>query len=155
VYADPAVGNMDVTDASNVSLNANSLKMKQELLLKVPVYNLSQASALPVGSCQFILDLGKGLQTDTAKLPLKEFFKWTVSREDGRLVVKGDLVTNLPADFASVVAFPVKGIASMTSAVIIRFVVTNHKTATILKDEDAYNNSASLQYSFSELAYGN
>ena len=153
IIADPATGQMDITNQLDISLNANAISQNSIVLLKVPVYNLHQLTALPAGSCKFIIRLGSNVIPDPAFIiataPLSNYFAWTSAIVNGQVVITGDLIIPLPGDFAQIAIFKLKGNALGTSIIESSFLVTNHNTNTPLLDEDPNNNTATLSYTIS------
>ena len=150
VIADPATGQMDITNLLDSSLNANFLIPGDITILKVPVYNLNQLAALPLGTCKLIISLGPNLILDPsfnlATAPLSNYFLWTSAMMGGQLKITGNLIASLPADFYGNASFNLKASTLGSADIQSDFLVTNHNTATTLIDEDINNNNASLSY---------
>jgi Secretion system C-terminal sorting domain len=145
VSADPATGQMDIVSVAGVSENANFLNPGILYRLKVPVYNLSQVTAIPAGTCQLKIELGSRLMLDPAfnlaTAPLSSYFSWTAAAVNGETVITGNLIAALPGDFAELAAFDVKGSVPGTSEIATSFIVLSN-----LVDEDPANNNSTLQY---------
>jgi len=151
VVADPANGQMDITDQAGLSLNANFIAPSASVTLLIPVYNLNQLVALPAGSCKFIVTLGNNMILDPSfnltTAPLNNYFSWTSATVSGKVQITGNLTALLPEDLNGIAAFKVKASTTLgTSIIESDFLVTNHSTATPLKDEDVNNNNATLTY---------
>ncbi len=151
VVADPANGQMDITDKAGVSLNANFIPPAANVTLQIPVYNLNQLVALPAGSCKFIVTLGNNMILDplfnVATAPLNNYFSWTTANLSGKVQITGNLTSAIPPDFYGIATFKIKATTSLgTSIIESDFLVTNHNTSTPLTDEDAFNNTATLTY---------
>ncbi len=151
VIADPANGQMDITDQAGVSLNANFIAPAAIVTLKIPVYNLNQLVALPAGTCKFLITLGNNIILDPsfnlATAPLSNYFSWTSAIAAGKVQITGNLTSVLPGDFSGMAEFNIKATtAKGTSIIEADFLVTNHNTSTTLTDEDPNNNNATLTY---------
>lgn len=151
IVADPANGQMDVTDQAGINLNANFIAPSAIGTLKIPVYNLNQLVALPAGTCKFIITLGNNFILDPsfnlATTPLNNYFLWTPTIAQGKVQIRGNLTTGLPQDFNGMAEFKLQATtAKGTSIVEAEFFVTNHNASTPLKDEDPNNNNATLTY---------
>ncbi len=142
---DPAVGGMDITNAGDVSQNSNTLAFGQVYKLKLPVYNLSQLNGIPDGTTTVTIDLGSRMILDPAfdlsTAPLSAYFDWSVATVGGNQVITGTQTAIIPADFADVAVFNVRGSLTCTS-----MISAGISSTTV--DEDLNNNNATLQYTF-------
>ncbi len=148
--ADPATGQLDITDQSGESINANFLFPGDITVLKVPVYNLSQLVALPSGSCKMVINLGQYMILDPAfnlaTAPLSSYFSWSSAVVGGKFIITGNLIASLPGDFYGTASFNLKANTLGSSIILSDFLVTNHSSSVTLIDEDINNNTASLSY---------
>ncbi|MEI7735420.1 MAG: hypothetical protein WCI49_08130 [Ferruginibacter sp.] len=152
VTADPATGQMDITNLAGSSVSANFIAPETVVQLKVPVYNLNQLNALPAGSSKITIDLGNLLVLNPgfnlSGAPLNTYFNWTSALVGGSLVITGNLIAALPGDFTGIAEFDVKGPALGTSEIFTQFEITN---PSLLTDEDLFNNTSTLQYTITDL----
>ncbi len=150
VFADPGVSQMDITNLSGTSLNANLLPVNQVVLLKIPVFNSNQQNAVPAGSMFWKIGLGSKMVADPefvlANAPLNQYFAWQGGMNAGQYEIVGELIAPLPPDFFGMAEFRVKPSVLGTSTITTNFLITNHNTTQILSDESPLNNFASLQY---------
>ncbi len=148
--ADPATGQLDLTDQSGISMNTNYLAPGTTGTLLVPIYNLHQLVPLQPGTCKFIINLGPNMILDPsfnlANAPLSNYFTWTSAVIAGNLKITGDLKGTFPADYYGTAEFKIIANQLGTSIIESDFLVTNHNTGNILSDEDPQNNSSSLTY---------
>ena len=146
--ADPAVGQIFVTNLSDATVSANGLLFTQNYKLKLPVYNLNQFAAIPTSAINFKVDLGTKLQLapsfNLATAPLSNYFTFTSSVVAGHQIITGVQNAEIPADFDAIAVFEVVGTLSCTSTVTSDIVITNSSAS--LTDEDLGNNNATLQY---------
>jgi hypothetical protein len=146
--ADPAVGQMYVTNTSDVLQSANTLLFPPVYKLKVPFYNLNQLNTVPNGSIQVKVNLGSKLELDPAftlaTAPLSAYFTWTSAVVVDSVIITGTQIAGIPADFDAELVFNVKGKLSCTSNITSRILVVN--TGAPVTDEDLQNNNAILQY---------
>lgn len=150
VFADPATGQMDVTNLLGTSLNANFIAKDSVAILNIPLYNLSQLVGLPSGSCRFIINLGSNIILDPAfnlsTAAWSNYLTWTSAVTNGELKITGNLIAGIPGDFNGIATFRIKGKTFGTSIIQTAFLVTNHNTPVLLFDEDPQNNLATLTY---------
>jgi hypothetical protein len=151
--ADPAVGGMYFTTTSGGVQNANTLLLAPSAALydiNIPFFNLNQVNAVPAGTINFTINLGKKLVLapgfNLATSPLSSYFTWTSSVVGGNVIITGtqSLSTPIPADFNGIATFRVKGDSACKSNVVSNIVITN--ALQTLSDDDLNNNSATLQY---------
>ena len=146
--ADPAVGQMFITNLSDVVQSAGSLLFTQNYKLKAPVYNLNQFTAVPSSSVNFRINLGTKLRLEPsynlATAPLSQYFSFAAAIVADSQIITGTQIADLPADFDGTAVFEVKGVLSCTSNISSAFVITNSSAS--LTDEDLNNNNATLQY---------
>jgi hypothetical protein len=146
--ADPATGQIDITNTGGVPENLTALALNKEVVLKVPVFNFSQSDALPTGSCLLRIRLGNNMAIaagfNLATAPLTTYFTWASAIiAGGETEITGTLIAPLPEDFIGVAEFNVMGNSIGTSIINCNFQVTN---ASLLTDEDPGNNISTLQY---------
>ncbi len=148
--ADPAVGQMNITNQADVSQSANSLLFTQNYKLKLPVYNLNQLNIVPNGTIKLTIDLGTKLILDPtfnlATAPLSNYFAWSSAVVGGKQIITGTQIADIPADFDNIATFTVKGSLSCTSTISSTLSIVNN--LAVLVDEDLQNNAATLQYNF-------
>ena len=146
--ADPAVGNIFVTNLSNATISANSLLFTQNYKVKLPVFNLNQFTSIPSSAINFKVDLGNRLQLasgfNLATAPLSNYFSYSAAIVAGRQIITGVQIAEIPADFNGIAEFNVTGTLTCTSTISSRIVITN--TSASVTDEDLNNNLATLQY---------
>jgi large repetitive protein len=149
--ADPAVGQMYFTTTSGVAQNANALLLAPDTDLydiNIPFYNLNQVNVVPNGTINLRINLGSKLVLapgfDLATAPLSAYFNWAQSNVGGNIIITGTQVAAIPADFNSIARFRVKGDSACRSNVVSNIVITNQLQQ--LNDDDAQNNTSSLQY---------
>lgn len=148
--ADPATGQIDIRNLSNESLNANQLVQTLPLKIVIPVYNLSQVNAIPVGTCQLKINIGANLKMDPDfnlnETSLKNYFKFTISALGSSTIITGALIAPLPNDFASNLEFRLLPKNIGQSEISVNFELNKQNPANTITDEDPQNNFASLQY---------
>jgi hypothetical protein len=134
---DPGVGNMTVTDASNVSLQANSLVAGTKVLLKMPIQNLNETNPLLAG--KIVIKLGAALTPDAslAASPLNNYFAWSFNATTK--TIEGTLINTFPADEYGKNAVFSLDVAASGSGTI-------ESTITGTPDENPTNNKATLNF---------
>lgn len=109
----PVLGMPTVADLNQKDLNANNLRLKQEVLLIIPVMNSDQVHALKA-SGSLSIDLGSKLQAGeiTKGEALSNYFSWSsLVNNDSHVILTGRLVADIPADFYGKLSLPVVAIA--------------------------------------------
>lgn len=146
--ADPAVGQIFITNLSDVTQSANSLLFTQNYRVKLPVYNLNQFVAVPSSAVNFRVNLGTKLRLEPtynlATAPLSQYFSFASAIVADSQVITGTQIAEIPADFDGTAVFEVNGILSCTSGISSAIVITN--ASANVTDEDLNNNRATLQY---------
>jgi hypothetical protein len=165
VIADPALGSFDITDMSDVSVDANLLPLNGIYKLKLSVQNLStynpanpNINDIPPSTCYVLIGLGSKFILDPAvtvdattlanyfaNSPLSSYFHFTYF-PGSQANIRCDLIATLPADFIGDFEFKVKTKLIGTSTVTGNFYIANNNPTYILSDDQSGNNSASLQY---------
>ncbi len=149
-FADPAFAQVNITDNAGADINEFALPLGGVYTLAVPILNLSTTTALPAGSCKVKIGLGSKLILDPdfnlGNTTTSGFFSWTATEQGGQVQLTGDLITNLPAGYNTVMLIKVKGSVLGNSTITSNFLVTNHNTPTILSDEDPSNNTSFMPY---------
>lgn len=151
VILDPKLGRIAVTDIAGSQVNENYIQQQQVIRLKFRVDAVTHGKAIPAGSCKIKIGLGSKLllepSFDLNTVELANYFKWTLTANGGQQQLTGELVAELPANFREVdVAFKAIGNTEGSSTITANFLITNHRTNTILSDEDGANNMAFLHY---------
>jgi hypothetical protein len=153
VFADPALVDVNITDLSDVLVNANLLPLNSVNRVHVPVLNLDQdpLHIVPAGTTKIRLDLGNKMILDPsfnlATAPLSTFFNWSKVVESGNDVIYGDQIADLPPSFVGDAYFQTIATIPGTSKDTATFQVTNHNNPTLfLIDAVVGNNEAKLQY---------
>ena len=149
--ADPSVGNMYFTTTAGANQDANNLLLAPSTAvydINVPFYNLNQTNAIPNQTIEFRVNLGRKLilnpSFNLATAPLSTYFDWTETSVGGDIILVGAQKLAIPADFNGIATFRVKGDSACRSNVVSNVVITN--VGQVLNDDDAQNNTASLQY---------
>lgn len=146
--ADPALGQMDITSLSDVSVPAAGLLFTQDYKLKIPFYNLNQVNTTPNGTIRVTVNLGRNLDLATgfvlANAPLNNYFDWTSAIVAGNRVITGTQKADIPEDFAGTLVFNVRGIISCSSIINANIEIVN--ILNVLADDDLNNNNTSLNY---------
>lgn len=151
ISADPHLGTITLTDNDGYQINEEYVQPNQVIKLKIPVASVTHGKELPAGSCKIKIGFGSKMELDPlydlSSSALNNYFKWTASINSGQVQITGDLVAPLPANFEEVlVGFKVKGTIEGASTITANFLISNHKTGTIVSDEDGTNNAAFLHY---------
>ena len=153
VFADPALVDVNITNLSDVLVNANLLPLNSVNRVHVPVLNLDQdpLHIVPAGTTKIRLDLGNKMILDPsfvlATAPLSTYFTWTKVVEGGNDVIYGDQIADLPPSFIGDAYFQTIANTPGTSKDTATFQVTNHNNPTLfLIDAVVGNNAAKLQY---------
>ncbi len=148
VSADPALGQMLFTTLGNAIQSANTLLFTTAYQLNIPFYNLNQLNSVPNGTIQLRVNLGTKLSVDPAfnlaTAPLSAYFTWTSAIVADSVIITGTQIATIPADFADVLVFNVRGKLSCTSNIQSKINVVNLQAT--LADDDLQNNAAKLQY---------
>jgi Secretion system C-terminal sorting domain len=136
---DPGIGALNITDASNVNLAANSLVAGSTILLIVPVQNLNETNAVSNGKVS--IKLGASLTPDAtyslATAPLSSYFNWAYNAS--AKTIEGTLISNFPADNYGIDAvFKLVVATSGSGKVESNFAAT--------PDENPINNNSTLNY---------
>ncbi len=149
--ADPAVGQMYFTTTAGGTQSANTLMLAPSAALydiNIPFYNLNQLNQVPNGTIQFKVSLGSKLVLapgfNLATAPLSAYFTFSQADVNGNIVITGTQTAAIPADFAAVATFRVKGDSACRSNVQSDIVITNQLQTLV--DDDLQNNTATLQY---------
>jgi hypothetical protein len=149
--ADPSVGNMYFTTTAGANQDANNLLLAPSTAvydINVPFYNLNQTNAIPNQTIEFRVNLGRKLilnpSFNLATAPLSTYFDWTETSVGGDIILVGAQKLAIPADFDGIATFRVKGDSACRSNVVSNILITN--VGQVLNDDDAQNNTASLQY---------
>lgn len=146
--ADPALGQMDITSLSDVSVPAAGLLFTQDYKLKIPFYNLNQVNTTPNGTIRVTVNLGRNLDLANgfvlANAPLNTYFDWTSAIVAGNRVITGTQKADIPEDFASTMVFNVKGILTCSSIITSTIEIVN--ILNVLVDDDLNNNNSTLNY---------
>jgi len=136
VFADPATGQMDVTNVLGTSLNANFIVKDSVSILNVPLYNLNQLVGLPSGTCKFIINLGTNIMLDPAfnlaNAPWSNYLSWTSAVTNNQLKITGNLIAPIPDDFNGIASSSIKGKTYGTSTIQTEFSINNHDTSVLL-----------------------
>ncbi|MEI2738697.1 MAG: hypothetical protein V9F01_07920 [Chitinophagaceae bacterium] len=153
VLADPALVDVNITDLSDVLLNANLLPLNSVNRVHVPILNLDQdpAHIVPGGTTKIRLDLGDKMILDPsfnlATAPLSAFFTWTKVVESGHDVIYGDQIADLSHNFVGDAYFQTIAVTPGTSRDTATFQVTNHNNPSyFLIDVVTINNATGLKY---------
>lgn len=149
--ADPAVGAMYFTTTAGANQDANNLLLAPSTAvydINVPFYNLNQTNAIPNQTIEFRVNLGRKLilnpSFNLATAPLSAYFSWTETSVGGDIILVGAQTAAIPADFNGIATFRVKGDSACRSNVVSNIVITSQLQPLV--DDDAQNNTASLQY---------
>ncbi|MEI2738693.1 MAG: right-handed parallel beta-helix repeat-containing protein [Chitinophagaceae bacterium] len=153
VFADPALVDVNITDLSDVLVNANLLPLNSVNRVHVPVLNLDQdpLHIIPAGTTKIRLDLGNKMILDPsfvlATAPLSAYFTWSKVVESGNDVIYGDQIADLPPSFVGDAYFQTIATIPGTSKDTATFQVTNHNNPTLfLIDAVVNNNGARVNY---------
>ncbi len=154
VIADPAVGQVVISNTSNENLPAVTPLMPPQVvyILKLPIRNLSTVNAIPTGSAKVKIGLGSKLILDPsfnlATTNTSTYFNWTLLDNDGQYELLGDGfgMVALPPNYDDTAIFLIKGIILGGSTITANFLVTNHNTPIALSDNDGTNNNSSQYY---------
>lgn len=149
LIADPSVGTINFTTLANASQNANTLLFApSSYKLNIPFFNLNQVNEVPNGTIQVRISLGSKLELDPAfnlaTAPLSTFFTWTSAIVADSVVITGNQIASIPADFASTLVFNVRGKLSCTSTISAKINIVN--ILATLNDESLSNNASTLRY---------
>lgn len=149
--ADPAVGAMYFTTSTGAAQSANTLLMAPSSAvydINIPLFNYSQGDAVPNGTIEFRVNLGRKLILNPgfnlATAPLNTYFDWTQTSVNGDIILVGTQNASIPGDFSGLATFRVKGDSACGSRVVSNIVITN--LSQTLNDEVLSNNTASLNY---------
>ena len=108
VYAqqgtDMRVGLADLSDVSGKGMSSSGVVTGSEMVLRIPVMNMSQTGIIPAGSCRLEIDLGQGLEVgkgfSLSNVGMSDYFEWTRKLSaDGNLVIVGTVKSGIPGDF--------------------------------------------------------
>ena len=155
-HADPALVGFDITDLSDVAVDANLLNLNSVYKLKLQLTNFGP-DEIPVNTTELIIGLGLYLEVDPAfdlsTAPLSNYFTWTKTIDpSGQVTITGNLHTPLPKliGFAYEAVFNIKPLSLTPSgnapAITGNWTVNNLNPPPFLSDENGTNNSASLDY---------
>ena len=153
VLADPALVDVNITNLSDVLLNANLLPLNSVNRVHVPILNLDQdpAHIVPSGTTKIRLDLGDKMILDPsfnlATAPLSAFFNWSKVVESGHDVIYGDQIADLSHNFVGDAYFQTIAVTPGVSRDTATFQVTNHANPSyFLIDVVTINNATGLKY---------
>ncbi len=151
VIADAKLAQMEITDFSGNTVDANNLQTDQLVKLKLPVAFVNHGMELPAGSCKIKVGLGSKFMVDPGfdvlNSGLGNYFRWTSVESNGQVELTGELVNNLPANIqAADLSFRIKVKEEGKAVVTANFLITNHATTTVLSDENGANNVSALSY---------
>lgn len=150
ITADPALNPMEITLLNNSNIFVTQLPKNAVIKLKVPILNKNTTNPLPAGTCKVKISLGSKIILDpTYNLMLvntSNYFSWTYSATAGQVLITGDLIADLPANFSDTAYFDVIGVTLGSSTIATNFLVSNHNSAINLSDENSSNNIASTFY---------
>ncbi len=150
VTADPALSPILIKTLSNTTISQFQLPKDGVTSLKIPIYNLNLSNQLPAGTCKIKINLGSKLILDPqfalAGVNTSNYFFWTAVASGGQVQITGDLIAQLPANFADTASFNVIGNILGSSTITTNFLVTNHNSPITLSDENGSNNTSSLPY---------
>lgn len=150
VIADPAVSDMKVVNTQQTQLNPALLPKDIVIKIKIPIYNRNITNSLPSGTCKIKVGLGSKLSLDPAfnltTANTSNYFQWTADATGGQVLITGDLVAVLPADFTDTLTLDIVGTVLGNSTVTTNFLITNHNTTINLSDENGTNNNTFLPY---------
>lgn len=156
VTADPSLGQVFITTPEDAALNLPPAMPREAIhKLKLPLFNLNTAAAVPAGSTKIKIGLGSKMALDPAfdlaAANTSAYFTWTQETQGGQVQLTGDQTAPLPAGFTITAEFLVKGIIQGTSTITANFLVTNHNTPSVtLSDENGANNISSQFYIITE-----
>lgn len=151
ILADLAVGAIDITNAFNESVNANTLSRNRVYRLHVPIMNITQDQWIPPNTCRVQIGLGSGFTVYSGcqlnNVPLSQYFEWTTSTAPGgQAQINGRLRSQLPSDFEGVAVFEIWSEQIYTSEFSANFLTSNNNIDYSLSDISAGNNSSALSY---------
>ncbi len=154
VFADPALGSVDITTTTDQPVDANTLFLNGIYKLKLDVFNFSFTSAIPVNTAYVELALGSKFVIDPAfnlsSAPLNNYFTFSYIT-GSQAKIRCEITNPLPADFNGQLVFNVKANAPGVSNVTGNFFVSNNNPSFTLSDENSGNNNASLQYTITTI----
>ncbi|MEO7307845.1 MAG: hypothetical protein ABIR78_00215 [Ferruginibacter sp.] len=149
VTADPAFGSFDITDLSDVSINALQLHQNSIYKLKLDFNNLHFTNEIPGGTMYVEIGLGSKFilapAFDISNAPLNNYFNFQYI-PGTQPKIRCYLVNNFPADFFGKFVFQVKANVLGSSTVTGNIYFTNTPNY-ILNDADPSNNNAFILYS--------
>jgi hypothetical protein len=164
VFADPALGSFDVTNLSDVSVDANSLSINSIYKIKLDVFNLSLTSAIPPGTCYVDIGLGTKFILDPAvtanatvlnnylsNAPLSNYFSFSYITTGAQPKIRCTITNALPFDFYGQFIFDLKANTQGTSNVTGNFFIGNNNPSFVLSDDNSGNNTAALQYTITSV----
>lgn len=150
VIADPAVSDMKIVSMLEAPVNPFLLAKDVIVRIKVPILNKNIINSLPSGTCKIKVGLGSKLELDPAfnlsNANTSNYFRWTAETAGGQVMITGDLVAVLPADFIDTLTLDIRGMILGNSTVTTNFLITNHNTTINLSDENGANNNTFLPY---------
>ena len=128
VYADPALGSFDITNLSDVSVNANALQQNSIYKLKLDILNNDLVTPIPGGTMYVEIGLGSKFILapgfDYTNAPLNNYFTFQyISGSQPK--VRCYLTNTLPADFFGKFVFNVKANTQGASTVTGNIYFTN------------------------------
>jgi hypothetical protein len=164
VFADPALGSFDVTNLSDVSVDANTLSINGIYKIKLDVFNLGFSSAIPSGTCYVDIGLGTKfilnpavtinptvLNNYLSNAALSNYFTFTYITTGSQPKIRCTITSSLPSDFFGQFIFDVKANTQGTSNVTGNFFVANSNPSYVLSDENSGNNNAFVQYTITSV----
>jgi len=152
VYADPALGSFDITNLSNVPVNANALQQNSIYKLKLDILNVDFLNAIPAGTMYVEIGLGSRCILapgfDVTNAPLNNYFTFQYIT-GSQPKIRCYLTNTLPADFFDKFVFNIKANTQGASTFTGNIFFTN-TPSYILSDNNPNNNFASLSYSIGQ-----
>ncbi len=149
VFADPALGSVDITTTNDQAIDANALFLNGIYKVKLDVFNFNFTNAIPVNTAYVELALGSKFVIDPAfnlsNAPLNNYFTFSYIT-GSQAKIRCEITNPLPADFIGQLVFNVQAKTPGVSFVTGNFFVSNNNPAFTLSDESPGNNNASLQY---------
>ena len=154
-HADPGLVGFDITDLSDVSVDANLLNLNSVYKLKLQLTNTGP-DEIPVQTTELIIGLGLYLEVDPgfdlSTAPLSNYFTWTKTIDvNGQVTITGNLHTPLPQSYSAYEAvFNIKPLSLTPSgfppAITGNWTIINNNPTQFLSDNNGFNNSVSLDY---------
>ncbi len=154
VYADPALVDFNITDLSDVTVNALLLNVNTVYKLKLQLTN-SGPSAIPVQETELVIGLGSYLNIAPgfvlASAPLSNYFTWTSGVDPGgQVTITGNLHTPLPQSFFAYEAvFNIKPINPTPTGLFYvtgNWSITHNNGTQFLVDIAPGNNTSNIEY---------